>query len=179
MSAAADALAAARALLEHITPLTGDCGRLCGAACCDSLPGEREETGMLLFPGEAALYEGAEGFRVEEAPAGELLICSGRCERAERPLSCRMFPLLPVLREDGIHAVRDERARAVCPLWRAGKSGLLPEFVEAVRQAGEALRQDPRQEAFLQRLTDEQKEWKRLRQEWGGGNHVDPGRNQP
>lgn len=176
---AVDALLAARALLAEVTPLRGDCGRLCGAACCESLPGEREATGMLLFPGEAALYEGAEGFRVVRSPAGELLICSGRCDRTQRPLSCRMFPLLPVLRDDGVRAVRDERAKAVCPLWQAGKNGLSPAFVEAVRRAGELLRENPEQRAFLQRLTDEQMEWKRLRQEWGGGNHADPDGHQP
>ncbi len=52
----ADALFAARSLLEEVTPLKSDCGRICGAACCASLEGE--ETGMLLFPGEEALYRG-------------------------------------------------------------------------------------------------------------------------
>ena len=47
------ALFAARKILEEVTPLKADCGRVCGAACCASLEGE--ETGMLLFPGEEAL----------------------------------------------------------------------------------------------------------------------------
>ena len=40
----------ARALLENLTPLRTDCGKVCGSACCKSL--DAEETGMLLFPGE-------------------------------------------------------------------------------------------------------------------------------
>ena len=41
-------------LLEKVTPLKGDCGRVCGAACCQS--DETGKGGMLLFPGEKALY---------------------------------------------------------------------------------------------------------------------------
>ena len=48
-----ESLVAARKLLEVITPLQTDCGLVCGGACCQTHPGE--ETGMLLFPGEAAL----------------------------------------------------------------------------------------------------------------------------
>ena len=46
-----ESLVAARKLLEEITPLQTDCGLVCGGACCQTHPGE--ETGMLLFPGEA------------------------------------------------------------------------------------------------------------------------------
>lgn len=40
---------AARKLLENMTPLKRDCGRACGAACCQS--DEDGQGGMLLFPG--------------------------------------------------------------------------------------------------------------------------------
>ena len=43
----------AHALLDALTPLKTDCGRLCDGACCQG----DETTGMLLFPGEDALYE--------------------------------------------------------------------------------------------------------------------------
>ena len=52
------AVAAAREKLKNVTPLKRDCGRVCGAACCRPLGGE--ETGMLLFPGEAEAYAGRE-----------------------------------------------------------------------------------------------------------------------
>ncbi len=48
-----ESLVAARKLLEEITPLQTDCGLVCGGACCQTHPGE--ETGMLLFPGEAEM----------------------------------------------------------------------------------------------------------------------------
>ena len=56
------AVAAAREKLKNITPLKRDCGRVCGAACCRPLEGE--ETGMLLFPGEAEAYVGREGWKI-------------------------------------------------------------------------------------------------------------------
>ena len=70
-----DALFAARAKLNTVTPLKRDCGRICGARCCRSLEGE--ETGMLLFPGEAETYRGKPGWKVIPATAGELVICPG------------------------------------------------------------------------------------------------------
>ena len=85
-----ESLVAARKLLEEITPLQTDCGLVCGGACCQTHPGE--ETGMLLFPGEAEMYRGEDGFTLVDSPHGTILVCEGRCSRANRPLACRMFP---------------------------------------------------------------------------------------
>ena len=157
-----DALFAARKQLEEVTPLKKDCGRICGAACCKSLEGE--ETGMLLFPGEDALYENREGWRLRRTDEGEvLLICPGHCHRTDRPLSCRLFPLLPILSETGIHVRMDLRAGAVCPLSRMGIQALDSAFREAVRKAGETLMADQSQCAFLERLAGEQEELRMLR----------------
>lgn len=155
-----------RKILEDVTPLKTDCGRVCGGACCRSLEGET--TGMLLFPGEEDLYEEAEGFSMQPVPGGLLLICSGRCDRRERPLACRLFPLLPLLREDGIRVAVDARARAVCPLSRHGKDALDPAFVKAVQQVGERLAEDPQQAAFLRQLTQEHDELTALRRRMRG-----------
>ena len=46
------AVLSARAALSDLTPLLTDCGRLCGFACCKG----DEQTSMLLFPGEEALF---------------------------------------------------------------------------------------------------------------------------
>ena len=43
----------ARALLENVTPMNRDCGRICGAACCQ--PDEEGHGGVFLFPGEEEL----------------------------------------------------------------------------------------------------------------------------
>lgn len=162
-------LSAAREKLNTLTPLKRDCGRLCGARCCRSLEGE--ETGMLLFPGEEEAYRNKPGWEVRNTPRGALLLCSGTCRREERPLSCRLFPLLPLPGENGsIRVVTDRRARAVCPLARQGKTAMDPAFIEAVREAGELLAEDPDQEYFLSLLADEQEELKKLAQLLGGGN---------
>lgn len=159
------ALEQARELLRDVTPLTMDCGLVCGGACCRSLPGER--TGMLLFPGEAARYYGKPGYEVLETATGPLLVCDGTCERDERPLSCRLFPLLPVIRPEGVKVAMDARARAACPLAKQGVRGLSETFVEAVRQAGQALMTDDVQRDFLTRLTREQDELRALQKRFG------------
>lgn len=99
-----ESLVAARKLLEEITPLQTDCGLVCGGACCQTHPGE--ETGMLLFPGEAEMYRGEKGFTLVDSPHGTILVCEGRCSRANRPLACRMFPLVMLLRPDGVKSRR-------------------------------------------------------------------------
>lgn len=160
----------ARALLDELTPLQADCGRLCAGRCCQPMEGEC--TGMLLFPGEDAYYDGLPGYRVQPTSSGLLLTCPGRCQRADRPLSCRLFPLLPMLREDGIRVATDLRAKPVCPLARQGRSGLYQPFVEAVRACGQLLAQDESQRAFLARLTAQQDDLRALRRRFGGDEHV-------
>ncbi len=165
-----DSLARARALLEDVTPLKSDCGLTCGGACCRPLEGET--TGMLLFPGEDAYYAGRAGYAMTDTGHGVLLTCSGRCDRADRPLSCRLFPLLPLLRTDGVKVATDLRARTVCPLARYGKDGLAAEFVSAVREVGRILAEDDEQRAFLVQLTRNQDELKALRDAFRRKNHV-------
>ncbi len=157
-----NAVEKARELLLEVTPLKSDCGRICGARCCTSLEGE--ETGMLLFPGEEDCYEDGERWKIVPAGRELLLVCPGTCCREDRPLACRMFPLLPLPGEDGTVTVRvDERAGAVCPLAKYGKRGMDPAFVEAVKAAGALLLAEPAQRAFLERLRTEQAELKQLR----------------
>jgi hypothetical protein len=156
------AVSAAREKLKNVTPLKRDCGRVCGARCCRPLEGE--ETGMLLFPGEAEAYAGKAGFEVRKTARGDLLICSGTCDREDRPHSCRLFPLLPVIGDDGkVRAVTDLRAKAVCPLARQGKSAMDPAFADAVCEAGEILAAEDEQAVFLEMLEEEQSELKELR----------------
>lgn len=165
-----EAIARARALFDDLTPLATDCGMACGGACCR--PMEGENTGMLLFPGEEAYYEGRPGYTMTATPQGTLLTCSGRCERADRPLSCRLMPLIPLIRLDGVKVATDARAKAVCPLARQGKDALLPEFVAAVRQAGRILAENEEQRTFLLHLTREQDELKALRKQFRRDAHV-------
>ncbi|MDD7174418.1 MAG: hypothetical protein PUH70_05040 [Clostridiales bacterium] len=149
------AVLSARALLSGLTPLKADCGRLCGGACCQG----DEATGMLLFPGEEALYAHCAFARV--LPAGfslggqgvSLLVCQGRCERENRPLACRLFPLFLRFREDGsTRVVMDRRARALCPLTGYGLSALDSAFLDAARTAYDLLLADPACAAYLRDL---------------------------
>lgn len=165
-----DTLQRARAILESLTPLKTDCGLTCAGACCRPLEGEM--TGMLLFPRENAYYTGRAGYRMMDTEQGPLLICSGRCDRADRPLSCRLMPLIPVLRADGVKVATDLRARTVCPLARQGKDALDPAFVAAVREVGRILAEDEEQRAFLLKLTAQQDELKALRNQFRRGTHV-------
>lgn len=156
----------AREKLESLTPLKSDCGRLCGARCCRSMEGE--QTGMLLYPGEEDYYEDMDGWEILPAGRDLLIVCPGECDRADRPLSCRIFPLLPVPEEDGVKVRTDERARGICPLARHGKRGMDPAFAEAVREAGEILCADPAGKRMLERQKAEQAEWKELRKKLNG-----------
>ena len=124
--------------------------------------------GMLLFPGEEACYAGKPGWKLRKTSAGTLLICPGDCARDERPLACRIFPLLPVIRNGEVKVAADQRARAVCPLLKQGIRGMDPAFAEAVREAGKTLAADAAQRAFLGRMTEEQDELKSLRDRLGG-----------
>lgn len=145
------AVVAARELLKCVTPLRQDCGRLCGGACCQS--DEDGQGGMLLFPGEEALYATLpDGYSLSKddsvLPGALLLTCDGTCHRAERPLSCRLFPLLPTRTGTRL----DRRAWAVCPLMEWGKAGLAQEFISAVSRAGEILYACPAHAVFLDAL---------------------------
>ncbi|MGI6265113.1 MAG: hypothetical protein ACOYJY_06590 [Acutalibacteraceae bacterium] len=150
------------ALLEEITPLPVDCGRVCGGACCK---GGDEIRGMRLFPGEG-------NWLAERFPAGAfiptadgpLLVCSGECDRHWRPVACRIFPLFPLLGEDGRIRVRtDPRAAAICPLARVeDRVRLRREFVRTVRQTGRLLTADPACRTFLREQSQQLEEWGRL-----------------
>ena len=124
----------ARKMLENLTPLKTDCGALCAAACCR--PDEDGQGGVALFPGEAALYEGAPWAQVADG----VLTCGGRCPREMRPLGCRIFPLTPYRKKGGALALRvDRRAFAMCPLAPAGIRALDPNFVQAALSALELI----------------------------------------
>ena len=152
MSSESSVVSRAKALLESVTPLQFDCGRLCGSACCAG----DENDGMFLFPGEICRVSGAE---VSEIPVEgfpgkmRLMVCVGTCRHEDRPLACRLFPLMAVRKADGSLGVRtDARGRPVCPLCRQPVAALSPDFVNAVREAFRILSEDPEQRAFLDAL---------------------------
>ncbi|MBQ7784535.1 MAG: hypothetical protein IJ381_00090 [Clostridia bacterium] len=152
-----DAVREARMLLENLTPLKTDCGRLCQGACCQG----DENTGMLLFPGEDAFYVDCGFARI--LPAGFklggqdalLLVCNGTCDRSNRPLACRLFPLFCKFKEDGMTKLRmDVRAKSVCPLTDYGIRALDADFKQAARRAYDILLKEETCAAYLRELDE-------------------------
>ncbi len=131
----------ARSLFERATPLRSDCGRLCGSACCH--PDESGKGGMLLLPGEAAFYSHCNWASIENSAFGQILQCSGKCPRNERPFGCRIFPLVIIEEKDHPTVAMDRRAWPVCPLMESGQEGLSPEFRKAAMTAALLLWEDP------------------------------------
>lgn len=110
--------------LDELTPLPFDCGSLCGKLCCQS--SAEEENGMYLFPGEETLFQNKSGFFITNSSLTyangkvvKLLCCTEPCQRDARPLSCRIFPLVPYFRRgSAVRVIADPRA-TVCPLTHA------------------------------------------------------------
>lgn len=130
-------------LFDNVTPLRFDCGKLCNRACCDG-----EDSGMYLFPGEQKVYEllSADWSKIEASEFSyehdnkvkktPILFCDGKCDRYQRPLACRIFPLTPYLEDGELKVIIDPRAKAICPLsYENDISDFNPIFVENVKKA--------------------------------------------
>ncbi len=113
-------------LFDQSTPIKADCGKICGKACCTG-----EDSGMYLFPGEENVFKLLAPLwaKIEESDFTynyngreknvPLLVCDGNCDRYQRPLACRIFPLTPYLNKDGkLEIIVDPRAKSLCPLSR-------------------------------------------------------------
>ena len=122
-------------LLENVTPIDADCGKLCKSACCKG----DKDTGMYLFPFEEVMYENKEkwfficdsDFLIDEKPV-KIFICNGKCKRDMRPVSCRIFPLF--YSDNGL--ICDKRANALCPLvyGKIDLSEYNPEFIRNLKK---------------------------------------------
>ena len=141
----------AYAIIGDLTPMDADCGALCGAACCRT--DADGQGGVYLFPGEEGLLKDCDWVTdIKPDSFAPIMVCAGRCERTQRPLGCRIFPLTPVRGKNGRWTVRlDARARAMCPLVNSGIGGLNPDFVKAVRNALRAVAAEPEGEAFVEK----------------------------
>lgn len=135
-------------IMGDYTPLRVDCGQLCGGACCKGDSG----TGMLLFPHEESelpITVGASGER--------LAVCNGTCDRAKRPLACRIFPFFPTVDESGkIFVEPDLRAARLCPLIEHSEEIEFDlKFFKAVKKVGKILEKDDECREFLEKITSE------------------------
>ncbi len=144
------------------TPLFGDCGELCGKACCTSDDTDLDETGMYLFPGERALFATDDNFKIVpsdftygDGKAADIVICKGPCTRDFRPLSCRIFPLVPYYKNERLAVIQDPRARFLCPLAQKKALPYLdPAFLRKTEKTFRLLLKFPEVRAFLEGLTE-------------------------
>ncbi len=153
-------------LLDRVSPLDFDCGRLCGAACCtcgsdidsdDS--GEENDFGIYLLPGEEKMFNRkeewlgweknrAEDYEFPDSWHGSIyfLHCKTApcCPRENRPLQCRFFPLAPHLDADNILRIvyQDSELPYDCPLISC-KIPLNEDFIHATYTVWKHLIRDP------------------------------------
>ncbi|MDD2648763.1 MAG: hypothetical protein PHI27_03295 [Eubacteriales bacterium] len=156
-----EVLIKSRDILENVTPLRVDCGRICGDACCKS---GGDELGMYLFPHEEELIGG--GFTIKDAGGAmkgeKICVCNGSCDRKTRPLSCRIFPLAFSLKSGKPEIETDVRAWPVCPLMNSGLDGMLPEFRKRVYEALLLLWNDEESKSFMIKLDRELESYRTL-----------------
>lgn len=141
-------------LFDKLTPLPVDCGQLCEGACCKG----DSDTGMLLFPGEEAMFKNIDGFIIKDTDfflsdgfCIKLLICTKDCDRKKRPLSCRIFPLFGVLDNNNMKIVVDPRAKGICPLAKVGfDEGFTTKFIIGVEKAFKMLLKNERCKEFIE-----------------------------
>ncbi len=146
-------------LLRNVTPLEFDCGKICKGKCCKG----DDKTGMLLFPGEESLID--PDIQVIKNENGEsFAVCNGTCERKKRPLSCRIYPLFPIIKKDtdGEYIEVEFDSRADCPL-TSGEYEITREFAKRVKRVGKYLLQNEETEGFYRELSDELQEFNELK----------------
>ena len=109
---------------------------------------------MILFPFEERALVRARFLTITRKRMGTrqvaFAVCPGQCDRAHRPLSCRLYPFAPILKEGRVRIVPDPRAAYFCPLLKKeAKPYLDNAFSSSAAQAVESLRALPGFDAFL------------------------------
>lgn len=136
-------------VLRRTTPLSFDCGKICNGKCCKG----DNKTGMLLFPGEEKLID--PDINVIETEKGDkIAVCNGTCDRNRRPLSCRIYPLFPVVTSEGNVKVCFDY-RADCPLYMPNPDYKFNKrFIKGVRRIGKYLLLNEETKEFYLELSD-------------------------
>lgn len=149
-------------LFDNVTPIKGDCGKLCKKACCNG-----DDAGMYLFPGEKKVYEliNPEWTKIESSEftyffdgkkkSVPILFCNGKCDRFQRPLACRIFPLTPYMKDGKLEVIIDPRAKSVCPLAQyAEVSDFNQDFIKNIKKAFGILLTNKEFYAFMQAYSE-------------------------
>lgn len=108
-------------LLDYVSPVNFDCGKICGSICCNpeinntNIKDEDIEVGIFLLPGEEKIHHRkddwlnwsflhAEEYDYPESWNGKVFFvkCTTPpiCPRKKRPLQCRFYPLYPYIDEN-------------------------------------------------------------------------------
>lgn len=138
-------------LLIDVTPVKDDCGKLCDGECCKG----DNKTGMILFPSEEYLFENNPDYNIIKTTDNKnVVVCNGKCDRNTRPLSCRIFPLIPVCVDGKIYVIDDPRAKGICPLLY-DEMLLDKKFEKSVYKFGKLLMKNKETRVFLEKITEE------------------------
>lgn len=149
-------------LFDDTTPVPVDCGQLCSKACCSG-----DDSGMYLFPGELEVFKllNPDWVKIENSDfkythnnktySLPICFCDGSCDRFQRPLACRIFPLTPVLDENKkLKIIKDPRGKPVCPLARSFKlSDFDRKFVKQVENTFKLLMKNKQFADFMEEYT--------------------------
>lgn len=141
-------------ILENETPLKFDCGKICNGKCCKG----DENTGMLLFPGEENLID--KNVKIKLSGNGDkIAVCNGTCDRTKRPLSCRIYPFFPLIKEfkgrRRVKIIFD--LRADCPLIN-DEFEYNKEFLRRLKRVGKTLLNSEETKKMYLDLCDEMNE---------------------
>ncbi len=154
-------------LLDKVSPVDYDCGRLCGSICCTYDPYDPDgydsdddfSLGIYLLPGEEKMFSGkedwlqwswsyAEDYEFPESWHGKVFFLRCKeapfCPRSSRPLQCRIFPLAPHIDEKGrlVMIYQSGQLPYLCPLI-SEKIKLNENFLKANHTVWKHLIKDP------------------------------------
>lgn len=158
-------------LFDNSTPLPFDCGKLCKKACC-----EGEDSGMYLFPGEQEVFKLLNPSWAKIQPSDfkythngknyflPICFCNGECDRFQRPLACRIFPLTPILDKNGkLDIITDPRAKSVCPLSHTQSvSDYDRVFIKQIKNTFKLLMKNEQFKSFMKEYTNYLNEFKQF-----------------
>ncbi|MBQ9550198.1 MAG: hypothetical protein IJU87_05225 [Lachnospiraceae bacterium] len=147
--------------LDRVSPLSYDCGSLCGSVCCGKGDDSHwdEKLGIYLLPGEDKVHdrkddwlfwseESTDEYEFPYSWNGKVFFvrCKNapNCPREKRPIQCRTYPLSPHFPDEGHLTLiwNVSELPYTCPLIKE-RMQLNPDFVKATYTVWKHLVRDP------------------------------------
>ncbi len=150
-------------MLDDVSPVDYDCGKLCGSICCtcdiSNNESDNYDMGIYLLPGEEKMFTRkeewinwnhllAEDYEFPESWSGKVYFIRCRkapvCHREMRPIQCRTYPLAPHIDKNGVlHVILNmDPLPYECPLIK-DRMKLNDDFIEKTYEAWSILIKDP------------------------------------